>query len=398
MYYHLLNGAQNAPNHQNPLCIKGCPAPKSAWMASKLSTILDSLQQQLLLLNELVARVLALPPANEQSWVDIGKKLQELYSDFKGNIAILELLLSRSTEAEGGHALAELDAVAHALQTSGQTFAALRAASLSASSNQAKEGTSSENITSPDTSKPVMTAELQHVRISLRAAMASLFLSLSRGAETIPPKDGSSASENPTLQAAFSLRPFGLTGTDLSLLAPHLDSQDLTTVVEGISTQVNALAKEWVQRQTATTYEIEPSVLTHFWLGNTSSLKDIRDQLALSETGDEPCVTEIPVGNYLKRFTSTRNTTAFVGSQASGKSAMINTIVGVHLITPSSMCYFSSYILLLKGCSSNFRTLSDTTPPWHIGTNVGGCHRAIPRCSRTLARIWIHPAMLSVAG
>ena len=56
-------------------------------MAPTLSTILDSSQQQLLLLNELVTRALALPPANKQSLADIGKKLEELYSDFTGHIA-----------------------------------------------------------------------------------------------------------------------------------------------------------------------------------------------------------------------------------------------------------------------------------------------------------------------
>ena len=316
------------------LCIGGLQ-PTPAWMPSKLSTVLDGSQQQLLLLNELVARVSALVPANKQSWGAVNNKLQELYSDLKGHIAIIQLLLSRSTE--DGHALAELGGVADALQASRQTLEALRAASLSAFSNQAKDGTSSPDITSPNITTPAMTAELEHVRTNLRASMASLFQSFSRGAETISPTHTSSDPETPTLQAAFSLRPFALTGTDLSR---HLDNQNLTTVVEGISTQVNTIAKEWVQRQTATTFGIEPSVLSHFWLGNISSMKDARGQVVLSETGDGPRVTEIPIGHWLKRFTSTRNTAALVGPSGAGKSAMINAIVGVHLITPSSKCYF----------------------------------------------------------
>ena len=326
--------ASMAPKHQYFLCIKSGSAPKSAWMTQKLSAVLDGFQQQLLLLNELVARVPALAPANKQSWRVVDNKLHNLYSDFTVHIAITQLLLSRSTE--GGHALAELDGVAHALQTSGQTLEAFRAATLSALANQAIEGTPSLDTTSPDTTTPFMTAELEHVRTTLRAAMASLFLSFSRGAETISPTHTSSDSESPTLQAAFSLRPFALTGTDLS---PYLDNQDLTTIdVEEISTQVNALAKEWVQRQTATTSGVEPSVLSHFWLGNTIPVKDIRGQVVLSETDDEPCMTEIPIGNWLKRFTSTRNTAALVGTSGCGKSSMINAIVGVHLITPSSKC------------------------------------------------------------
>ena len=329
-------------------------------MTSKLSKILDELQQQLLLLNELVARVVVLPPADDPNLATVRNKLWQLYSDFTTHIAIIQLLQSRSTQDV--QALVELDAFAKALQTSGQTFEALRAAPLPTFSNQAKEGTPSQNITSPHTAEPVMTTELEHVRTSLRAAMASLFLSFSRRAEAISPTYSSSSdSESPTLQAAFSLRPFALTGTDLSLLAPHLDNQDLITFAEDISTQVNALAKEWAQRQTATTCALEPSVLSHFWLGDTSPINDIRDQLVLSKTGYEPFLTEIPVGNWLKRFTSTRNSAAFVGPSGSGKSAMINAIVGVHLITPSSKCYFSSYPLFLKGCSSNLRTLSNTT-------------------------------------
>ena len=302
-------------------------------MPSKLSEVLDVFQQQLLLLNELVARVSALVPADKQSWGAVNNTLQELYSDFNGYIAIIRLLLSRSNE--DGHALAELGGVADALQTSQQTLKALRAASLSASSNQAKDGRSVPDITSPNITTPVMAAELELVRKPVRAAMASLFLSFSRGAETTSPTHTSSDSESPNLQAAFSLRPFALTGTDIS---PYLDNQDLGIVVEGISTQVNALAKEWVQRPTATTFGIEPSVLSHFWLGNTNPMKDARGQLVLPQTGDEPGATEIPIGHWLKRFISTRNTAALVGPSGSGKSAMINAIVGAHLITPSSKC------------------------------------------------------------
>lgn len=305
-------------------------------MTSKFSTAPDSLQQQLLLLNELVARVSALPPTDKQSWAAISNKMQELYSDFTGHIAILQLLLSRSTEGE--QALVELEGFAHALQTSRRTLEALRAALLSAFPNQAKEDTSGPGITSPDIAKPVMTAELEHARRTLRAAMASLFLSYSRGPETTSPTHSSSGSESLTLQAVFSLRPFALTGTDLTLLAPHLDTRDLMTTVEDISTQFNARAKEWVQRQTATTCGIEPFVLSHFWLGNTSPMQDTWGQSVLFETGDESCMTNIPIGNWLQRFTSPRNTTALVGPGGSGKSSMINAIVGVHLITPSSMC------------------------------------------------------------
>ena len=294
-------------------------------MAPKLSVILDGLQQQVLLLNELVARVAALPPADNQPWAALSNKLQQLYSDFAAHIAIVQLLLSRSTEDE--RELAELDALSNLLQTNGQLFEALRVAPLSAPSNQATEGTPDQNTTSLHTTAPVTVEQLEHVRISLRAAMASLFLSSSRGAETIPPTHSPSTPESSTLQATFSLRPFALTGADISLLAPPLDDQDLKTVVESISSQVDAVAKEWVQRQTAVACAIEPSVLTHFWLGNTP------------KASDERCGTEIPVGNLLKRFTSTRNSVALVGHSSSGKSAMINAIVGVHLITSSSKCY-----------------------------------------------------------
>ena len=78
-------------------------------MAFKLSIILDGLQQQLLLLNELVARVAACPTVNNPPVV------QQLYSDFPDYIAITQLLSSRSSE--DGHSSAELDAFAHVLQT-----------------------------------------------------------------------------------------------------------------------------------------------------------------------------------------------------------------------------------------------------------------------------------------
>lgn len=302
-------------------------------MASKLSTILDSLQQQFLLLNELVARVAARPPADNPPLAAV---VQQLYSDLTIHITITQLLSSHS--AEVGHATAELDVFAHALQTSGQTFEALRVTSLSTSSKQATDGTLSRDKQSSDSTTPKTVEELEHVRMSLRAAMAPLFLSISRGAETIPPTQSSSNSESPTLQEAFSLRPFALTSEDILSLAPLPENQDLKAIVEHISTQVNALAKEWAQ--TAATIPLEPSVLSHFWLGNTTSVKNIRDQLVPPETGNEFCVTEIPVGNWLKRFTSTRNSTAFVGSSGAGKSALIDAIVGVHLITPSSKCCF----------------------------------------------------------
>ena len=328
-------------------------------MASKLSPVLDDFQEQLLLLNELVARLPALAPADKQSWDTVNNKLQELYSDFTGHIAILELLLSRSIE--GSHTLAELLGVAHTLHRSGRIFETLRAPSLSASSNHAKVGTLSLDITSPDITKSVMTAELEDIRTTLRAVMAPVFLSFSRGAETISPTHNPSDAESSTLQAAFSLRPFALTGTDISLLAADLDNQDLTTIVENISTQVNALAKDWVQRQTDTTVGIEPYVLSHFWLGNSSPMKDTQGQLDLPKTDNGPYVTEIPIGNWLKHYTSTRNTAALVGPSGSGKSAMINAFVGVYLITPSSKCYFSFYIRLLMSCSSNLCALSNTT-------------------------------------
>lgn len=314
-------------------------------MASKLSTILDGLQQQLLLLNELVARVAARPTVDNQPLAAV---VQQLYSDFPVYIAITQLLLSHSSE--DGHSSAELDAFADVLQMSGQTFEALRAASLSTPSNRATEGTTSLNSTSPNSTKPKTAEELEHVRMLLRAAMAPPFLSFSREAETIPPTHSPSNSESPTLQEAFSLRPFALTGEDISSLTPLSEKQDLKTIVEGISTQVNALAKEWAQKRKGATIPLEPSVLSHFWLGNTTSVKDIRDQLVPPEACDKLCITEMPVGNWLKGFTSTRNSAAFVGPSGAGKSAMIDAIVGVHLITPSSKCYFSSRILLLNGC------------------------------------------------
>jgi len=340
-------------------------------MASKLSTALNGLQQQRLLLNELVARTAALPQDDQRSWTAVRNKLQDLHSDFTGHIAILQLLLPRSTE--GGHALAELDGFSNLLQSSGHIFESLRTETLSALSKQADGGISSADTTSFDMGDSLMPA-LEHAGTSLRAAMASLFLSFSRGAETISPVHSPSDSESPTLQAAFSLRPFALTGTDLSLLIPHLDNQDLTTIVEDMSTQVNTLAKEWVQRQKATTCGVEPSVLSHFWLGNTSPMNDTRDQPVSLKTGDESCMIDIPFGNWLERFTSTRNTAAFVGPAGAGKSAMINAMVGVHLITPSSKCYFSFHTLRLMGYSSNFRALSNTTSSWRIRANAGGCH------------------------
>ena len=67
-------------------------------MASKLSTILDGLQQQFFLLNELVACVAALPPADDSFWATIGHKLLQLYSDVTAHIAIMQLLQFRATQ------------------------------------------------------------------------------------------------------------------------------------------------------------------------------------------------------------------------------------------------------------------------------------------------------------
>jgi len=316
-------------------------------MASSLSTALNGLQQQRLLLNEVVARFAALPQPDQPSWTAVRNKLQELYSDFTGHIAILQLLLSCSTE--GGHALAELDGFPDVLQSSEDIFKSLRApATLSALSKYTNKAISSANTTSFHFADSLMPA-LEHAGTSVRAAMASLFLSFTRGAETISPAHSPSDSESPTLQEAFSLRPFALTGTDISLLVPHLDNKDLTTVVEDISTQVNTLAKKWVQRQKATTCGVEPYVLSHFWLGNTGPMKDTRGLPISPKTGDKSRIIDIPFENWLKRFTSTRNTAAFVGSGGCGKSAMINAIVGVYLITPSSKFYVYSYITASEG-------------------------------------------------
>src|SRR5258706_6512701 len=66
-------------------------------MAPKLSTVLDGLQHQYLLLNELVARVALLPPANNSHWATVDNKLWQLYSDFTIHTAIIKLLQSRTT-------------------------------------------------------------------------------------------------------------------------------------------------------------------------------------------------------------------------------------------------------------------------------------------------------------
>jgi hypothetical protein len=56
---------------QTFFCAKGCSSTQPVLprrMASKLSTILDGLQQRLSLINELVACIATLPPASDQPW------------------------------------------------------------------------------------------------------------------------------------------------------------------------------------------------------------------------------------------------------------------------------------------------------------------------------------------
>ena len=63
------NGLHGAFKLPKPFFTLGSSAPQPVLprrMTPKLSTILDSLQQQLLLLTELVARVATLPPADDQ--------------------------------------------------------------------------------------------------------------------------------------------------------------------------------------------------------------------------------------------------------------------------------------------------------------------------------------------
>ena len=83
----ICNGLDGAPNlfvsrvipHHHQL---------SAWMAPKISTILDGLQQQLFLLNELVARVATLPPADDSC----RQQLLQLFSGVTIHIALIQLL------------------------------------------------------------------------------------------------------------------------------------------------------------------------------------------------------------------------------------------------------------------------------------------------------------------
>lgn len=150
----------------NFLCIKDDSPPKSAWMASKLSTVLDVLQHQCLLLNELVAFVAALPPANNSHWATVGNKLRQLFSAFTVHTAIIKLLQSRTTQSV--QASAGLDVFVQTLQAGAKSLEVLRVELFTTSSGQSTEDKSSPALTFPRTESP--TTAQQVAMIPLRRA------------------------------------------------------------------------------------------------------------------------------------------------------------------------------------------------------------------------------------
>ena len=310
-------------------------------MDSKLSMTLDSLQRQLLLLNELVARVAALAPPDDQPGAALRNELQQIYFDFTVHIAIIQLLMSRTAQEE--QALAELDVFTQTLQAGEQTLEALRAAWFPTASNQTTDDKSSPAFTFPRTEIPQMAQKVEQLGVSVRA---SLFLSFSpRDIKTDPLP--TSESNSSALQEAFSHRPFALTGADISSLVPSLGNPDPKTAMEVISAQVNNCAKEWATKQAATGLAIEPLVFAHSWYGNAwSLLRDVQDQLSSPDSKPTPPKEDVLllgkalVGARVRQSASHRTSIAFIGSAGCGKSSMINAIVGFPLIrVGSEYCY-----------------------------------------------------------
>jgi hypothetical protein len=329
-----LNGSQHTLNHQNlqtsfvsTLILHR--QQLSVWMASKLSTILDSLQQQLLLLNELVARVATLPPANDSHWSTVSSELLQFQSDITVHIAIIQLLQSRTTQDV--QSLAELDAFAQTLQAGGKTLEALQVELSTTSSGESTKDKSSPDPTSPHTESAITAQHVGQLGPSLRAAMAPLFLSWSLGDTTTTPLpiDKSNDLETPALREAFLRRPFALTSADVSSLVSSLGNPDPKSAIEVISAQISDLAKEWIAKQAATEVAIETSMFIHLWCGNTwSLLRDMQGHLLLPTPEPVPpkedvlVVAKALVGARIRQYASNRTSIAFIGSSACGKSSL----------------------------------------------------------------------------
>ena len=320
-------------------------------MASKLSKILDGLQQQLLLVNDLVARIATLPPADDSHWPAVGNKLLQLYSDVTVHIAIIQLLQSCTTQDV--QALAELDAFSQTLQAGGKTLEALRVELSTTPPRELTKDSSSPSLTFLHTESAITAQQIGQLGLSLQAAMASLFLLFSLGDITTNPLPTSTPNdlEAPALQEAFSRRPFALTGADVSSLVPSLGNPDPRSAIEVISAQISDFAKEWVAKQAAIEVATETSILTRLWCGNTWSLPGDMGGHLLSP-GPEPAppkedallVAKALVGARIRKSASDRSSIAFIGSAGCGKSSLINAIVGFPLITPGSgYCFFIRY-------------------------------------------------------
>jgi len=241
-----------------------------------------------------------------------------------------------------------------------------------------------------------MAQQVGQLSVSLRAAMAPLFLSFSLRDSTTTslPTSNSNNPSTPTLQEAFSRRPFALTAADISPLIPSLDSTELKSTMEAVYAQVNDVAKEWVAKQAATGIAIELSVLIQWWCGNEwSLLSDMQGQLSSPTSEPAPpkedvlLVAQAFAGARIRQSTSGRNSIAFIGSYGCGKSSVINAIVGFPLIEAGSEYHVYTDIPLLSLSSAHLSTLSNTTSARPIGTNFGGRNRAISYRLRALAPI-----------
>ena len=320
-------------------------------MASKLSTILDGLQQQLFLLNELVARVATLPPADNSCWATVGDKLLQLYSDVTVHITIIQLLQSRTTQDV--QPSAELDAFAQTLQAGTETLKALQAELITTSSGESTKEKSSPALTVPPTESAITAQQVGQLSLSLQAATASLFRSFSLEDITTSPLAVSNSNnlEAPALQEAFLRRPFALTGADVSSLVASLGNPDPKSAIEAISTQINDFAKEWAAKQGVAGPAIDPSVLIHLWCGNTwSLLRDMQGQLLSPDPNPVPSkedvllVAKTLVGARVRQSASNHTSIAFIGASGCGKSSLINAIVGFALIADGSeYCIFIRY-------------------------------------------------------
>jgi len=317
-------------------------------MASKLSTVINDLQHGLFVLNELVARVATLPPTDDPPWATIGNKLLQLHSDFTVHIAIIQLLQSRTTQDVQN--LAELDAFTQTLQAGAKILEALRGELLITPSSQSTEDKPSPALTFSHPESPIIAQQVGQLGLSLRGAMASLFLSFSLGVTTTSPPE-TNKMEAPALQEAFLRRPFALTGADVSSLVPSLGNPDPKSAIEVISAQVNDFAKEWAAKQAATGVGIQPAALVHLWCGNMwPEGRDMQGQL--SSLGSEPAppkgdvllVAKDLIGARVRQSASDRKSIAFIGSSGCGKSSLINAIVGFPLIIAGSeYCLFIGY-------------------------------------------------------